>query len=92
VVGLKLGRKPSSPAGVVDEFPIITAHFSISTDLEKSFVDIGLETFLSPAKDNAADPRQRVLGDYMELKALGKYILRWFHWERRPIWARHFQQ
>jgi hypothetical protein len=50
-------------------FPIITAHFSTSTDLGATFVDSTLESFLSPAIDNA-DPRQRVLGDYMQVKAV----------------------
>jgi hypothetical protein len=50
-------------------FPIFTAHFAISTDLGANFIDHDLETFLSPAKDNG-DPRQRVLGDYMQVKAL----------------------
>ena len=44
-------------------FPIITAHFSTSTDLGATFFDNTLESFLSPAIDNG-DPRQRVLGDY----------------------------
>jgi len=50
-------------------FPIFTAHFAISTDRGAHFIDHDLETFLSPAKDNG-DPRQRVLGDYMQVKAL----------------------
>ena len=52
-------------------FPIITAHFAVSMDGGANFTDNTLETFLSPAKDNG-DPRQRVLGDYMQVKALGK--------------------
>jgi len=51
-------------------FPIFTAHFAISTNSRLSFVDTYLETFMSPALDNG-DPRQRVLGDYMQVKALG---------------------
>ena len=31
---------------------------------------VDLETFLSPALDNG-NPRQRVLGDYMQVKAVG---------------------
>ena len=56
-----------NPAG---PFPIITAHFSTSTDQGVTFTDQVLETFLSPAATNA-DPRQRVLGDYMQVKAVG---------------------
>jgi hypothetical protein len=56
---------PASP------FPLFTAHFAISTDQGASFhTGVDLETFLSPASDNG-DPRQRVLGDYMQVKALG---------------------
>jgi hypothetical protein len=49
-------------------FPIFTAHFAVSTDQGATFVGIVLETFLSPATDNG-NPRQRVLGDYMQVKA-----------------------
>jgi hypothetical protein len=56
----------TSPSG----FPIITAHFSTSTDLGNTFFDNTLESFLSPAKDNGA-PKQRVLGDYAQVKAVG---------------------
>lgn len=56
----------TSPAG----FPIITAHFSTSTDLGTTFFDNTLESFLSPAKDNG-NARQRVLGDYQQVKAVG---------------------
>ena len=50
-------------------FPIFTAHFTVSTDGGATFSDNILETFLSPAKDNG-NSRQRVLGDYMQVKAL----------------------
>jgi hypothetical protein len=54
-------------------FPIFTAHFAISTDQGASFhTGIDLETFLSPALDNPRDFRQRVLGDYMQVKAVGQ--------------------
>jgi hypothetical protein len=56
---------PASP------FPLFTAHFAISTDGGATFhTGVDLETFLSPALDNG-DPRQRVLGDYMQVKAMG---------------------
>jgi hypothetical protein len=41
-------------------FPILSAHFSVSTDQGNSFIDNTLETFLSPATDDD-DPRQRML-------------------------------
>jgi hypothetical protein len=50
-------------------FPVFTAHLTLSDDLGATFTDLGLLTFLSPATDNG-DPRQRVLGDYMQTKAL----------------------
>jgi hypothetical protein len=56
---------PASP------FPVFTAHFAISTDAGATFHSgIDLETFLSPALDNG-NSRQRVLGDYMQVKAVG---------------------
>src|SRR5215472_3612486 len=51
-------------------FPIFTAHFAVSTDLGATFIGVVLETFLSPATDNG-NSRQRVLGDYMQVKAEG---------------------
>jgi hypothetical protein len=50
--------------------PIFSAHLSMSSDHGMTFQDVTLETFLSPAKDNN-DPRQRVLGDYHQLKSVG---------------------
>ena len=50
-------------------FPIYTAHFAVSTDQGATFIGLELETFLSPATDNG-NARQRVLGDYMQVKAL----------------------
>jgi hypothetical protein len=56
---------PASP------FPLFRANFAISTDGGATFhTGIDLETFLSPALDNG-NPRQRVLGDYMQVKAVG---------------------
>jgi hypothetical protein len=52
-------------------FPLFNAHFAISTDRGASFhTGIDLETFLSPALNNG-DFRQRLLGDYMQVKAAG---------------------
>ena len=42
----------------------------MSTDQGATFTSVELETFLSPATDNH-NPRQRVLGDYMQVKAEG---------------------
>jgi hypothetical protein len=50
-------------------FPIFSVHFSISNDLGITFSDRVLETFLSVATDNG-NSRQRVLGDYMQMKAV----------------------
>src|SRR6266480_3548318 len=51
-------------------FPIFSAHLAQSSDQGVTFSDQVLETFLSSAADNG-DPRQRVLGDYMQMKAVG---------------------
>jgi uncharacterized repeat protein (TIGR01451 family) len=64
----------------VDGFPIFTAHFASSDDQGVTFTDLQLVTFLSSAKDCNIDPsfcqpgadpdRQRVLGDYVQTKAV----------------------
>ncbi|WP_137816965.1 Ig-like domain-containing protein, partial [Gandjariella thermophila] len=51
-------------------FPIFTAHFARSTDHGATFNDTALQSFQSPVTDNG-DPRQRILGDYQQLKAVG---------------------
>lgn len=51
-------------------FPVFTAHFATSTDHGVTFVDSVLETFLSPTADNG-DPKQRILGDYQQVKSIG---------------------
>jgi hypothetical protein len=52
-------------------FPLFTAHFAISTDGGATFPEgVNLETFLSPNSDNG-NARQRVLGDYVQVKAVG---------------------
>ena len=56
--------------GFAGGFPVFTAHLTVTDDLGQTFTDLGLLTFLSSAVDNG-DPRQRVLGDYMQLKAVG---------------------
>jgi hypothetical protein len=52
-------------------FPQFSAHLARSTNQGASFTDEILLTFLSPANNNTSDPRQRVLGDYQEMKAVG---------------------
>jgi hypothetical protein len=58
----------------VNGFPIFSGHFAFSTDQGMTFTDQTLLTFLSPALSD--DPplnndRQRVLGDYQQLKVVG---------------------
>jgi uncharacterized repeat protein (TIGR01451 family) len=63
-----------------DGFPIFSAHLALSSDQGVTFNDQVLLTFLSSAKDCNIDPsycgqtadpdRQRVLGDYMQMKAV----------------------
>ena len=43
---------------------------AISRDQSGTFTDQVLETFLSPSMDNG-NGRQRVLGDYQQLKSVG---------------------
>jgi hypothetical protein len=54
-----------SPSG----FPVFTAPLTLTNKLGATFTDLGLLTFLSSATDDD-DPRQRVLGDYMQTKTL----------------------
>jgi hypothetical protein len=51
-------------------FPTYTANLAISDNHGLTFTTHPLEKFLSPAKDDG-DQRQRVLGDYEQLKAVG---------------------
>jgi len=53
------------------DFPIFTAHLALSEDQGGTFTDNVLLTFLSSAMDND-NSRQRVLGDYMQMKAVGR--------------------
>lgn len=54
-------------------FPIFTAHFGLSTDHGASYNDTSLYTFSSPAKDDGSPTsRQRVLGDYQQVKTVGQ--------------------
>ena len=55
--------------GMVSGFPEFTTWLATSTDQGATFSTQALATFLSPATDNG-DPRQRVFGDYMQMKAV----------------------
>jgi uncharacterized repeat protein (TIGR01451 family) len=59
------GFAPSAPT-----IPIFSMHLARSATGGASFVDETLQSFSSPAADNG-DPRQRVLGDYHQMKAVG---------------------
>lgn len=65
----------SYPRFAVDS-PQFTAHFAISTDHGVTSDNI-LETFLSPDVDHG-DSRQRVWGDYQQVKAVGSVFNRVF--------------
>jgi hypothetical protein len=54
----------------VTGFPSFSTRLAISNDHARTFSSIPLESFLSPTKDNG-DPRQRPMGDYNQMKALG---------------------
>lgn len=61
--------------GDVGGFPQFTARLALSTDQAASFgTDIALHTFASSAVDDGggSTTKQRVLGDYMQMKAVGK--------------------
>ncbi|PZS01845.1 MAG: hypothetical protein DLM70_11090 [Chloroflexi bacterium] len=51
-------------------YPSFSAYLAASSDHGQTFTSTLLESFLSPAKDNG-NSRQRVLGDYQQLKAVG---------------------
>lgn len=55
---------------VPDSIPTFSAHLSLSDDHAQTFTDQVLLTFLSSATDNG-NSRQRVLGDYVQMKAVG---------------------
>jgi hypothetical protein len=56
--------------GFVSGYPQFTVHMAQSIDHGGSWTDSAILTFLSPTRDNAWQ-RQRVLGDYQQLKAVG---------------------
>jgi hypothetical protein len=56
--------------GIVSGFPQFATHFATSSDHGVTWTGQTLVTFLSPAT-NSSDRRQRVLGDYQQVKAVG---------------------
>lgn len=53
-------------------FPTFSAHFARSTDQGATFSDTTLQSFQSPVTNNTSDDRQRILGDFQQLKSVGK--------------------
>jgi hypothetical protein len=51
-------------------FPIFSAHLARSTNQGATFTDVVLQTFQSPVT-SSSNARQRVLGDFHQLKAVG---------------------
>jgi hypothetical protein len=54
-----------------DDFPQFSVHFATSNDKGVTWNDTVIVTFLSTNKDNS-NARQRVLGDYQQLKSVGR--------------------
>jgi hypothetical protein len=69
-----------------DGYPVFSAHLARSRNGGKKFKDVLLEQFSSPQRDDG-DPfsRQRVLGDYQQLKALGSTFYGVFSGNRAPF-------
>lgn len=68
IVGVLYTRFDGMSGGGI---PMFSAHLALSEDQAATFSDFTLESFLSSATDNGAC-RQRVLGDYQQVKAVGK--------------------
>ena len=56
--------------GMSSGLPTFSAHLARSTDQGATFSDVVLQSFSSPASNNG-NARQRVLGDYIQMKAVG---------------------
>jgi hypothetical protein len=54
-----------------DAFPIFSTHVTFSRDDGATWVSTKMQTFLSSAQDSG-NARQRVLGDYMQMKTVGR--------------------
>jgi hypothetical protein len=72
----------SAPPG---NFPQFSAHLAVSTDHGATFNDAVLEQFLSPATNDTTDARQRVLGDFQQIKADGDLLYGVFSGNRVPL-------
>jgi hypothetical protein len=57
--------------GLSNKYPKFSVHLAQSTDAGATFDDTVLQQFLSPSKNKKSDPKQRVLGDFQQLKSLG---------------------
>jgi hypothetical protein len=57
--------------GMVRNLPQFDTHLAQSTGFGNTFTDQPLVLFLSPAKRDDTKSKQRVLGDYQQLKAVG---------------------
>jgi len=68
-----------------DNFPIFSARLAQSTGQGVTFSHEVLLTFLSSAADNG-DSRQGVLGDYMQMKAVGTCFYGSLHGKWRSLW------
>ena len=56
--------------GAMSGLPVFTAHLALSSDRGATFTDRVLSTFLSVTGDNG-NARERVLGDYQQMKSVG---------------------
>jgi hypothetical protein len=70
--------------GMVGGLPTFSAHLARSTNHGASFADATLESFSSPVTDDG-DGRQRILGDYQQLKAVGTTFYGVFSGNRQPF-------
>lgn len=69
-----------------DGFPEFSAHLARSQDGGKKFKDVELEEFSSPTVDDGVPfSRQRVLGDYQQLKVVGSQFFGVFSGNRLPF-------
>jgi hypothetical protein len=72
----------SEPPG---SFPRMKAHLAVSTDHGATFKDTVLETFLSPSKTEAGNLRQRILGDFQQIKSNRGLLYGVFSGNRVPL-------
>jgi hypothetical protein len=60
--------------GKVHGYPKFTVHLAQSTDRGGTWADQAILTFVSPSKNDHGNSRQRVLGDYQQMKAVGNFF------------------